>query len=178
MKKDPQRKNRMELSAYKLILGLVKKFATGKNLSILDAGCGTGGLMARLNKIGKTIGVDVSDDGLRLARKRGVVVVKASVDRFVHNARRYTKDELERKMVRAGLSTKFVSYVHAPIFLMSLARVLFEKIARSKKHSTIGKVGLGLNRLATWILNKEADLILSGVRLPFGQALVGVAVKE
>ena len=223
-------------STHKLISGLVKKFTAGKNLSILDAGCGTGGLALKLMKLGNVVGVDMSDEALKFARKRKIKVVKASIsrlpfaegsfdvvtnidvlgheavkndvlaiaemgrvlknsgilivrasafgflysshDRFVHNIRRYTRKELVDKMARAGLSLKFIGYVHSPIFLMSLVRVLIGKICRSKEHSTIGGVNPILNRVAVWILNKEADLVLSGVRLPFGQALVGVFVKE
>ncbi len=223
-------------STHKLILGLVKKFATGKNLSILDAGCGTGGLLVKLMMFGDVVGADMSDAAIKLVRKRGIKVVKATVlkmpfasksfdvvisvdvlghravtddinamkemfrvlkkdgvlivrvpafdflysshDRFVHNVRRYTESEFEKKMTRVGLTAKLVSYVHMPIFLMSLVRVLIEKVVPSREHSTIGKVNPVLNWLATSILDKETDLILSGVRFPFGQALVGVFVKE
>jgi ubiquinone/menaquinone biosynthesis C-methylase UbiE len=39
--------------------------------TILDAGCGPGAMLPSLQKFGKTIGIDVSEDALKYARKRG-----------------------------------------------------------------------------------------------------------
>jgi ubiquinone/menaquinone biosynthesis C-methylase UbiE len=39
-------------------------------LSILDVGCGTGGMLQHLGRFGTTVGIDISPDALRLARLR------------------------------------------------------------------------------------------------------------
>lgn len=44
-----------------------------KNLKILDAGCGPGAALLYLAKFGDVIGVDVSDEALKFAKKRGKV---------------------------------------------------------------------------------------------------------
>lgn len=53
---------------------LLKEYAPRrKNLKILDAGCGPGAMLVRLKKFGDVIGVDISDEALHYAKKRGVV---------------------------------------------------------------------------------------------------------
>jgi len=41
-------------------------------LRVLDAGCGTGGWLARLSKVGIATGIDVSSTGLAFCRERGL----------------------------------------------------------------------------------------------------------
>ena len=45
-----------------------------KNISILDVGCGSGAALRYLSKIGKTVGLDASNEAIKYARKRGEVV--------------------------------------------------------------------------------------------------------
>jgi len=70
------------VALHELVLNLTKKLARRRSLSILDAGCGTGGLAIRLSKIGKVRAIDLSSVAVHFARKRGVDVIKASVDRI------------------------------------------------------------------------------------------------
>ncbi len=68
------------VSLHKIILSFFKRYAPHKkNLKILDAGCGTGKLAELMLGFGNVVGVDMSDEGLRFARKRGISVKKASV---------------------------------------------------------------------------------------------------
>ena len=54
---------------------LLKKYLPKqKKLEILDAGCGPGAALIYLAKFGDVIGVDVSDEALKFAKKRGKVV--------------------------------------------------------------------------------------------------------
>jgi SAM-dependent methyltransferase len=48
-------------------------------LTVLDAGCGTGGLLANLRAKAWKVGVEISMEGIRLARSRGVTLVRGSV---------------------------------------------------------------------------------------------------
>ena len=48
-------------------------------LRILDAGCGTGGLLANLRSDAWKVGVEISTEGIRLARSRGIALVRGSV---------------------------------------------------------------------------------------------------
>lgn len=54
---------------------LIKTFLTKRNnLKILDAGCGPGAMLPTLSKYGDVIGIDVSDEALKYAKKRGEVI--------------------------------------------------------------------------------------------------------
>jgi SAM-dependent methyltransferase len=46
---------------------------------ILDAGCGTGNNLAHLRRFGRTVGVDLSADALRLCRSRGVAAARGNL---------------------------------------------------------------------------------------------------
>lgn len=66
-----------------IILALLEKFSPKKRvLKILDAGCGTGLLAKKLEKYGNVIGVDISPEALKFAKKRGTKAVLGSVDKL------------------------------------------------------------------------------------------------
>jgi SAM-dependent methyltransferase len=48
---------------------------------ILDAGCGTGGMLSYLSRFGPTVGIDIADEAVSLAHRRGLDrVARASVE--------------------------------------------------------------------------------------------------
>ena len=51
-----------------------KYLPKNKPLKILDAGCGPGAALSYLSQFGDVIGVDISDEALKFAKKRGKVV--------------------------------------------------------------------------------------------------------
>jgi SAM-dependent methyltransferase len=52
----------------------------GERLAVLDAGCGTGGLLANLRSAAWRVGVEISPEGIRRARTRGLTaLVQGSV---------------------------------------------------------------------------------------------------
>lgn len=56
-------------------LSLLDKYLPQKRgLKVLDAGCGTGAMLPSLQRYGDVTGVDLSDEALKLAKKRGKVV--------------------------------------------------------------------------------------------------------
>ena len=62
-----------------------------KSLKVLDAGCGTGGLLSILSKAGHDIeGFDYSDDALNFCHKRGLnKVIKADINDWVPSPKVY-----------------------------------------------------------------------------------------
>jgi SAM-dependent methyltransferase len=73
------------LSTHYLVEKLIRKYAPGAK-TILDAGCGTGGLMKKLKKLGRVCGIDLSPEAIKFAKKKGVVVKKASILNIPHKA--------------------------------------------------------------------------------------------
>ena len=52
----------------------------GERLAVLDAGCGTGGLLANLRSDARRVGIEISVEGIRRARTRsGAALVQGSV---------------------------------------------------------------------------------------------------
>lgn len=63
-----------------LLNSIIKSFNT---LKILDAGCGTGGMMLFLKNFGSVFGIDISQQALKFCRKRGLKEAKqASIEKI------------------------------------------------------------------------------------------------
>ncbi|MCX7993923.1 MAG: class I SAM-dependent methyltransferase, partial [Fimbriimonadales bacterium] len=58
----------------RLALELLRAYVPSHKGKILDAGCGTGALLAELNQQGFAVGVDLEREALRLTRERGALV--------------------------------------------------------------------------------------------------------
>lgn len=71
------------IASKKLMLNYLKKNLK-KNAKILDAGCGTGGTLVKLKKVGFShiIGIDISDDALKYSRQRNLKVSKGDVNKI------------------------------------------------------------------------------------------------
>lgn len=73
------------LSVHRLVLSLMKKHLLDRRviadarLSILDAGCGTGGLAEQLKDVGLVTGLDMHDEAVRYSRLRGIDCHKGSI---------------------------------------------------------------------------------------------------
>ena len=62
----------------RIIEGILKKYFLGLQLRILDWGCGPGGNFQFLEKYGRVLGVDASDEAIRACREKGIQhVIKA-----------------------------------------------------------------------------------------------------
>lgn len=57
---------------------LAKYYDVGKNLVLLDVGCGTGFTLSFLDKFGETYGIDVSNEAIEFCKDRGTKNVKKS----------------------------------------------------------------------------------------------------
>jgi len=63
-----------------LFSSIQKLFRKRQKISILDAGCGTGFILKRLNEYGISFGIDISEVALRYCQMRGLErVIKASI---------------------------------------------------------------------------------------------------
>lgn len=224
------------VSTHRLVINLIKKWTKKKSLTILDAGCGTGGLAKKLTVLGNVAAVDASPEAIKFSKKRGVVAklspiekipypngtfdvvtcidviyhkqIKDDVealseirrvlkprgvlvlrvpanryllsahDRHVHTARRYSKKELDRKLRQAGFVVKYISFVHSPIFLVSLMRLIAERLTHLPTASAVGKVNPIVNKFLSALLKLESKMIVAGITIPFGQGLIAVARRQ
>jgi len=210
---------------------------TGSPPRILDAGCGTGGMVEMLRLYGPTFGLDASWQALHFANKRvpltlsqgdvcklpyasesfdlvtsfdviyhsgvstdeialleiarvlrpcGLVLLRVPAfnllrgrhDAAVHTRRRYSKRELEQKLMQAGFVHEFISYSYCILFPVALLRRGTERLLRpAHQGSEVESVPSWLNQALYWILRMESRWLRTRT-FPFGLSLVAVARKK
>ncbi|MBI9048454.1 MAG: class I SAM-dependent methyltransferase [Anaerolineaceae bacterium] len=102
--------------------------------------------------------------------------------------RRYTVETLQNSLSSAGMELVFASYTNVLIFpILWVVRRLFqsanapemltEKQLDSKTNAELRIIPV-VNGLLTVILQIEGKLIQSGIRMPFGTSLIGVAKRK
>lgn len=220
------------VAVHRLITLLVSTYGPKGTKKILDAGCGTGGLAARLKRKNEVIGIDISPEAIKLAKKRRVRAVLASItkipfrarefdvvtsvdviyhrlvndqqalrefhrvlkpngvlilrvpadkklasahDRFVHTRERYDKNELTKKLRATGFKIELITYIHSPLWPLAKFQVWREHKKGDEVKSGVTAIPKLINQILIFILNREADLILSGFRPKRGIGLVAVA---
>lgn len=70
---------------HSVVLDIIKKYQRTnekRKIKICDAGCGTGLLAKKMELFGDVIGIDISFYALSLAKKRGIIVKRASVEKL------------------------------------------------------------------------------------------------
>ncbi|MBU1670000.1 MAG: class I SAM-dependent methyltransferase [Actinobacteria bacterium] len=97
-------------------------------------------------------------------------------DRAVHTARRYTRKELECKLLSAGLEPLVVTYTNLFLFPPTAAvKVVRNLLGSSGDHrSDLVPVPAALNRALAWLLGLESHLV-GRVTLPFGTSATALA---
>jgi hypothetical protein len=101
-------------------------------------------------------------------------------DTVVHGLRRYTADELRRKMTAVGLRPMRLTYANSLllplIFAIRQTQSLAVKLG-SQPQSDVNQTAEPANTILTYLLNLEARWIGSGHSFPAGVSLFGLAVK-
>jgi len=106
--------------------------------------------------------------------------LRSEHDRATSVARRYTKSDISRKLVRAGFRVKRVTYWNMLLF----PAVVFVRLLRRERPDDLNKPARSdivlprapVNTLLTGLLRVEG-LLLRRVNLPFGSSVAVVAVK-
>jgi SAM-dependent methyltransferase len=72
------------LGMQRMVGSLLSRYlAQGRSARILDAGCGTGGMLKYLSRFGPVAGVDLAPEAIDLCRKRDITTIaRASVERL------------------------------------------------------------------------------------------------
>lgn len=102
------------------------------------------------------------------------------LDELVHHKRRYTRDDLRRKLVAAGFRIEFMSSFVTLLFPFMLAsRVLSRS---TKAHADEGEqfasevtLPPAINRVFDWAMRVDEAALRMRVSLPFGGSLLAVA---
>lgn len=67
---------------HRLVESSVKNWADGRQITILDAGCGTGRMMEILSKYGNTEGIDFSELAVKYAREKNENVIQGDLNQW------------------------------------------------------------------------------------------------
>jgi len=231
-----QKKHWWFVAKKKIVLDHIRRFVSPRpdGLEILDIGCGSGLMLNALEQIGRTSGMDMSDDAIGFSRqifsgtvKKGflpnnipyspetfsliialdviehveddlstlsairerlipggqaVITVPACMflwsEHDVQNEhkRRYSRDELQAKLLEAGFTIEKISYFNSLLFpLIALVR-LINKALRRKGGGDIDLPSAPVN----FVLEKIFDLekfILRFLDLPIGVSVIAVVRK-
>jgi SAM-dependent methyltransferase len=201
-------------------------------LRILDAGCGTGGNLVHLGRLGRAVGIDLAPEALDLCRGRGVRAVRSALaalpfpggwfdvvtsfdvlyhewveddgaavaemarvlrpggvllvrvpalrilwgahDEEVLSRHRYTRDELQKLLERAGLRVLRATYCNSILFPVLLARRALDRFS-GRRGSDVGFLPGPLERAFKRMLLAEAALVRAGLRLPVGASVLALA---
>lgn len=225
------------ISRRDMILRLIRKMNLNKNAKILEIGCSGGPLIKLLNKEGflNITGIDVSESGINLCKKRGIdnvkvmdgtktffddnefdLVIASDVlehikedndalsdwyrilkpngklivfvpafnflwtvhDEINHHYRRYSRNELKKKVIENNFKLKKSSYWNFFIFLpVSLLR-LFQNLQKrkNKKEDQLYEVNSIVNKILIGLLKIE-NIFLSFFNFPFGVSVFVVCEK-
>jgi SAM-dependent methyltransferase len=219
----------------RFVLAELADIAAGETGRVLDAGCGTGGLLRRLTHW-KAWGVEIASEGIQFCRQRGLdnvlqasitelpfqansFDVVLSIDVLVHQwvsddvgalqeihrvlvpggftllqvaaypalwsahdvatltRRRYTRDELGKKIERAGLEVVRITYRNT---LLSPLAVLVKLLRRAGANTATQGDLVVLPHLvdrALFVVVAFENYMARRVRLPFGVSIFCVAQK-
>jgi SAM-dependent methyltransferase len=219
----------------RFVLAELADIAAGETGRVLDAGCGTGGLLRRLTHW-KAWGVEIASEGIQFCRQRGLdnvlqasitelpfqansFDVVLSIDVLVHQwvsddvgalqeihrvlvpggftllqvaayralwsahdvatltRRRYTRDELGKKIERAGLEVVRITYRNTLLSpLAVLVKLLRRARANTATRSDLVVLPRFLDRGLFFLLTFE-NYVARQVSLPFGVSIFCVARK-
>lgn len=224
------------LGMKKISWNFLKQYLPGKKLKILDAGCGTGGMMKEMKSLGDVWGIDLSPYAIKYCREKDLSQVKlASVeeipfddncfdlvtsfdvlyhqrvksdtkafsefyrvlkpngllllrvpaynwlwgkhDLIVATRHRYARNELSKKLQKAGFKIKRATYANTILFPWVLFKRTLEKILSDKESSDVQDTQPIINNFLKQILIFESK-ILSKFDLPFGLSLYVLAQKD
>jgi SAM-dependent methyltransferase len=105
--------------------------------------------------------------------------LRSSHDADLHTAHRFTRSELERKLLESGLKPQFSTYANCFLFPVAFARRLLKKVGVGSG-TDVRPLPAGLRWLDPIfrrILQTEAGVFASQYRLPFGLSTIVWARK-
>ncbi len=131
----------------------------------------------------KNIYIALKNNGLFFVSVPQHRFIWSAIDELSNHKRRYTKKELKEKLRKSGFDILyFSSFVFLLFPFMVISRFLNKKALPRKKDNTINllhelKINPFLNYIFYLVMMVDELLIKSGIRLPFGGSLIGVAKK-
>ena len=123
----------------------------------------------------------------RVAKPGGVVIATVPAfqrlwsrrDEQLRHKRRYTKEQLQRKVTRAGLMVQRATYINLPLLLplfllVQAGRLFSRKPIRSMDHVLVPRP---VNEVLSWVVEGEARW-LAHADLPIGVSIACVAARS
>jgi ubiquinone/menaquinone biosynthesis C-methylase UbiE len=115
--------------------------------------------------------------GIVIIRLQAIPWLKNSHDHVVHSNKRYSKQEVKKKLLESGFTIEKLTYMNMSLAPIAIGQHIFQKfLPPSKDHSSIGQTNKFINMTAENILTAE-NTILHTANLPFGLGVIAVARK-
>ena len=120
----------------------------------------------------------------RVLKKGGALLIRVPAfkilygehDIAVQGKRRYSKEELKRKIKKAVFKIKKISYLSAPLFPLALLQKTLGEKSKNNPKSDLESTPKYLNEILTKLLSFES-FIIKHVNLPIGVSLISIAKK-
>ena len=95
-------------------------------------------------------------------------------DAVNHHVRRYSKSELQGKVLRAGFKIERLTYFNTFLFPLAIIFRIWRKVTRAPESDFKYRWGI-LERIFAAVFSSESRLLSLGLNFPFGLSLVCVA---
>jgi len=120
----------------------------------------------------------------RILKPGGILIIKnpahnwlkGAHDKIIHTKRRYSKEEYNRKLEKAGFEILKLSYINIFFFPIAILKRLFENMLESKGASDVKPLPGLINELLISIYALETKIFMK-YQIPFGLSLFAIARK-
>lgn len=230
-----QKKHWWFVSKKGIVIDVIARYLKKRpNTKVLDIGCGSGLMLNALERVGKTFGMDMSDDAINFSKEifsgnvekgllpdqipyeesffdlivaldviehidqdvdslksirslltadgKAVITVPAymflwsAFDDLNEHKRRYTRTELNTKLVLAGFTVEKISYFNTLLFPLVFVVRMLNNVLKRNGASDVDMP----NWLLNFVLNKIfafEKYLLRFMNLPFGVSILAVVQK-
>jgi ubiquinone/menaquinone biosynthesis C-methylase UbiE len=117
--------------------------------------------------------------GLMILRVSALDILRSRHSEFTSERQRFTAERLIRAVTEQDIKVLRCTYANTLLFPIALAKFrLYEPLTRQPARSGVQAAGGVLNRLLSFPLAAESELLAVGVNMPIGQSIILIGEKR